>query len=276
MSRYTFPLSVQIALPEDYLRSTEVSEQMALISDRGLRGVEVNFGDPVKLNPGELNRFLADFGLELTYFASGLTAKTFNLSLSSTTEEIRRPSVKMMEQIIGKLSESDTGRGIIVGFFKGGPGTDSENRNRAFRESLEELVPLAEQMKVTICVEATNRYESCVANTVDDARLIVDGLPAGVVEILPDTFHMNIEEKNVAAALEANRDFYRSIHLSDNNRFLPGLGAIDFEKTLRHLKQIGYAGGIALEGNIQDTFAADLIEATSYLEDIQKRIEPSR
>ena len=276
MSKYTFPLSVQIALPENYLQSTEVSEQMALISDRGLRGVEVNFADPAKLDPGELNRFLADCGLELTYFASGLTAKTFNLSLSSTTEEIRRSSVKMMEQIIGKLSESDAGRGIIVGFFKGGPGTDSENRNRAFRESLEALVPLAEQMKVSICVEATNRYESCVANTVDDARMIVDGLPAGVVEILPDTFHMNIEEKNVAAALEDNRDLYRSIHLSDNNRFLPGLGAIDFEKTLRHLKQIGYAGGIALEGNIQDTFAADLIEATSYLEDIQKRIEPSR
>ena len=138
---------------------------------------------------------------------------------------------------------------------------------------MEEIVPFAERGDVSICVEATNRYESCVANTLDDTRRLLAGVSTGVLEILPDTFHMNIEEKDAAAALEDNKDFYRSIHLSDNNRFLPGFGAIDFEKTLRHLKRIGYRGGMALEGNIQNTFASDLIEATTYLEDIQKRME---
>ncbi len=273
MGRYTFPLAVQITLPENYLRSAEVTEQMTLISDRGLIGVEVNFADPEKLNPGELNRFLGEFGLEMTYFASGLTAKTFKLSLSSTTEDIRRSSVDMVKKIIGKLAQSDTGKGIIIGFFKGGPGTDSEDRNRAFRQSVEEIVPFAERGDVSICVEATNRYESCVANTLDGTRRLLDGVSTGVLEILPDTFHMNIEEKDAAAALEDNKDFYRSIHLSDNNRFLPGFGAINFEKTLRHLKRIGYGGGMALEGNIQKTFASDLIESTTYLEDIQERME---
>lgn len=273
MNRYTFPLAVQITLPENYLRNGEVKEQMILISDRGVRGVEVNFADPEKLNPGELNRFLGEFGLEMTYFASGLTAKTFKLSLSSTTEEIRRSSVDMVKRIIGKLSESETGKGIIIGFFKGGPGTDTENRNRAFRQSVEDIVPFAGQEQVSICVEATNRYESCVANTLDDTRRLLDGVSTGFLEMLPDTFHMNIEERDAAAALENNKDFYRSIHLSDNNRFLPGFGAIDFEKTLRHLKRIGYAGGMALEGNIKDTFASDLIKTTTYLEDIQKRME---
>ena len=273
MGRYTFPLAVQITLPENYLRNAEVTEQMTLISDRGLIGVEVNFADPEKLNPGELNRFLGEFGLEMTYFASGLTAKTFKLSLSSTAEEIRRSSVDMVKKIIEKLAQSDTGKGIIVGFLKGGPGTDSENRNQAFRQSVEEIVPFAERGGVSICVEATNRYESCVANTLDGTRRLLDGVSTGVLEVLPDTFHMNIEEKDAAAALEDNKDFYRSIHLSDNNRFLPGFGAIDFEKTLRHLKRIGYGGGMALEGNIQNTFVSDLIEATTYLESIQKRME---
>jgi len=138
---------------------------------------------------------------------------------------------------------------------------------------VEDVVPIAEQADVSICVEATNRYESCVANTLDGTRRLLDGISTGVLEILPDTFHMNIEEKDTAVALEDNKDLYRSIHLSDNNRFLPGLGAIDFEKTLRHLKRIGYTGGMALEGNIQNTFASDLIESTTYLEDIQKRME---
>jgi len=273
MSRYTFPLAVQIALPEDYPGSAAVREQMTLISDRGLIGVEVNFADPEKLNLSELTNFLAEFGLQMTYFASGLTAKNFKLSLSSTTDDIRRPSVDMVRKIIEKLADGNTGKGIIIGFFKGGPAADSDARNRAFRQSVEEIVPFAEQGGVSICVEATNRYESCVANTLDGTRRLFDGIPTKSLEMLPDTFHMNIEEKDGAVALEDNKEFYRSIHLSDNNRFLPGFGAIDFEKTLRHLKRIGYGGGMALEGNVQGTFASDLIESTTYLENIQMRME---
>jgi D-psicose/D-tagatose/L-ribulose 3-epimerase len=273
MGTYTFPLSVQITLPEDYQRSDDTKKRLTLIAERGLIGVEVNFADPEQLNPGELDSFLAEFGLKMTYFASGLTAKTFGLSLSSTDGSIRKESVRMVDAIISKLAGGDAGKGIIIGFFKGGPCTESEPRNLAFRESLREILPAAEQANVAICVEATNRYESCVANSLDGTRRLLDGLSAPALEILPDTFHMNIEESDRETALEKNKGFYRSIHLSDNNRFLPGFGALDFEKILRHLKRIGYAGAMALEGNIRTSFAADLIEVTNYLGDIQKRME---
>jgi 5-keto-L-gluconate epimerase len=273
MGRYTFPLSVQIALPEDFLHSDVAHKEMSLIAERGLTGVEVNFADPDKLDPDKLGGFLAGFNLRLTYFASGLTAKTFGLSLSSTEEEVRTSSSRMVEKIIGKMAESGAGVGIIIGFFKGGPGPDPEPRRQAFRKSLEEIVPIAERAGVSICVEATNRYESCIANSLADTRRLLDGFPPTVVEILPDTFHMNIEESNMEAALADNLDIYRSVHLSDNNRFLPGYGAIDFERILRHLKRIGYAGGMALEGNVHDTFLTDLVETTELLEAIGQRIE---
>jgi sugar phosphate isomerase/epimerase len=273
MGIYTFPLSVQITLPDHYFRDEETKKQLSLISERKLVGVEVNFSDPEKLNFNELRRFLEDFDLRMTFFASGLTAKIFGLSLSAVEEDIRIRSVDMMKNIIEGLSGGDSGKGIIVGFFKGGPGTGPEKRNQSFRQSMEELIPFAEQAGVTICVEATNRYESCVGNTLNGTRKLLDGLFNGALEILPDTFHMNIEENDMAAALEGNKDFYHSIHLSDNNRYLPGFGAINFEEILRHLKKTGYKGGMALEGNIRNDFASDLIEATTYLENVQRRME---
>lgn len=273
MSSYPFPLSVQIALPDGYAGDADAQAQMELIAGLGLTGVEVNFADPDRLDAAELVAFLSDHGLRFTYFASGLTAKTFGLSLSATDEAQRRASVAKTRSIVDRLSVLDGGTGIIIGFLKGGPELDRDARTAAFRRSMEEILPAAEQARVSLCVEATNRYESCVANTLDGTHELLDGLFNGFVEILPDTFHMNIEERDGTAALERHLGAYRSIHLSDNNRFLPGFGAIDFERILRHLRRIGFSGGVALEGNIANSFAADLRAAAEFLGHIGERME---
>ena len=59
-------------------------------------------------------------------------------------------------------------------------------------------------------------------------------------------------------ALVRYRALYESVHLSDNNRYFPGLGAIDFSAILRFLKEMGYRGGVAIEGNVRRGFAEDL------------------
>ena len=59
-------------------------------------------------------------------------------------------------------------------------------------------------------------------------------------------------------ALIRHRGLYDSLHISDNNRFFPGFGAIDFFAILRFLKDTGYAGGIAIEGNTHTSFDKDL------------------
>ncbi len=272
MSIYMYPLAVQISVPENYSSDAAAKEMFSLISEKKLHGVEVNFADPEKLDFKEFYSFLDDYDLKMTYFASGLTAKSFGLSLSSEDEKIRVRSVETVKRIIDKMGAAGTDRGIIIGFFKGGPRGDSVPRRELFRKSIMELAPPAEQASVPLCVEATNRYESCVANSLDDTVQLLDGLFNGALEILPDTFHMNIEESDQAAALKRNRDKFHSVHLSDNNRFLPGFGAIDFKKLFRTLKETGFSGGIALEGNINTDFRTDFSKATEYLEKISAEV----
>ena len=85
------------------------------------------------------------------------------------------------------------------------------------------------------------------------------------MRILPDTFHMNIEEQNALGALVKYRDLYDSVHISDNNRLFPGLGGLDFFHIIRFLENIGYRGGLAIEGNQRESFERDLDMSMSLL-----------
>ena len=68
---------------------------------------------------------------------------------------------------------------------------------------------------------------------------------------------MNIEEVNIAAELYKYSSYFEAIHFSDNNRYLPGYGAIDFKKILTTLIAVNFSGYIGLEGNFKD-FARDI------------------
>ena len=85
------------------------------------------------------------------------------------------------------------------------------------------------------------------------------------LRILPDTFHMNIEEQSTPGSLARFAGLYESVHISDNNRLFPGLGGIDFGGILRFLRDAAYQGGIAIEGNIRDSFEEDLRASMSLL-----------
>jgi sugar phosphate isomerase/epimerase len=153
---------------------------------------------------------------------------------------------------------AEFGAGIIVGFLKGGPGSDRDKATGRLRDSLRRLENHLRAKKVPLLVEATNRYESSVANSLQDAADLIEGFQNPYLRILPDTYHMNIEESSPFGALVKHASLYDSVHISDNNRYFPGLGALDFHGFLRFLREAGYQGGIAIEGNNRDGFEDDL------------------
>ena len=69
----------------------------------------------------------------------------------------------------------------------------------------------------------------------------------------------------MAGTLVKHMSLYDSLHISDNNRLFPGLGAIDFFALLRFLREAGYTGGIAIEGNLRGNFEDDLRASMSVL-----------
>ena len=177
--RYRYPLSLQTVLPDDYSRNRDFISLLKLLGELGFWGVELNLGDPKDHDFATVRQFLGQFGLEFSMFATGITARRLGLSLSHSSETVRRQAVKKCREMIEWVGGPETG--VILGLIKGGPSQEPEIARRQFALSLAEIVPVARVHKVAILVEATNRYETAIANTVADA--------AGLVVVPPAVSH---------------------------------------------------------------------------------------
>lgn len=263
-NRYPLPLAVQTVLPPNYHEDEAFHSDLRLLQELGFMGVELNIAHPQKEKIAHIQRFLDRFDLQLTMLASGLTAKTHGLSLSSGEKAVWQQSVEGCLALIDFVAGSSAG--LIIGFLKGGPDSDVQGPQKRFGEALQQIAPHAKGKGVKVLIEATNRYEAAVANDLAAAAELVAPYDRDYLQILPDTFHMNIEEaKGPVAALKKWAGTYSSIHVSDNNRLFPGLGAIDFATILTALKEMGFKGSMAIEGNLRHSFAEDIRAAAQFL-----------
>jgi sugar phosphate isomerase/epimerase len=137
--------------------------------------------------------------------------------------------------------------GILSGKLGDGAGAERFRRRSQALESLAELCGLARRATVTVLLEPLNRYESDYINTLADAVQVAVEIGAPNLKLLADTFHMNIEEVDMAASLKAEGAFLGHVHLADTNRQAPGHGHLDVAGVLAALAEIDYQGYISFE-----------------------------
>jgi D-psicose/D-tagatose/L-ribulose 3-epimerase len=125
-----------------------------------------------------------------------------------------------------------------------------DERRRLYAELREALAPVCEhggERGVRVALEPLVRYETSLVNTVEQALEAIDGLPAETCGLLFDTYHANIEERDVAAALRAAGDRLFHVHASANDRGVPGADHIDWPAVRDALRDIGYDGTVVIE-----------------------------
>lgn len=260
--KYGFPLCIQLAVPDD-INDPDFESTLGLLQELDFYGVELNVTDFSETAVEELLALLRKYDLVLTELATGAYARKNGLSLGSKDEKIRKRSVDALCSVLIPFAEK-AGCDIICGFMKG----DTSGDREALSRSVEEVAARCEGIKPRIYLEATNHYEAACVNTVGEGADMATG-PWGV---LPDTYHMNIEESSTASAITTYSDLYRNIHLSDNNRYFPGFGAVDFFQVLCLLKAIGYEGTMAVEGRDHGDLRKDIYYTASYLENVAVRL----
>ncbi len=263
MGRYRYFLAIQTRLPENYLEDVEFRRNLETLQRLGFDGVELNIRDPETVEPPRLKAYLAEFGLTLSMFASGLTARTYQLSLATSDEARRKESIR---RTLGFLEYAhEFGAGVIAGLLKGAPQEAGPAAREQLAASVVELAAAADRLATPLLIEAVNRYESPVGHSLADTWDIARRAGSPLVQILPDTFHMNIEEVNMEQALRAHQACFSSLHLSDNTRHFPGFGALDFAQIIGVLDGLGYQGKLAIEGSVRTSFEADVERSTQYL-----------
>ena len=249
-----FRITLQTVLPgRDALPALE--KQLALLQRLGFYGVELNLPDLEAVSPAELSALLARYDLRMTYLATGAYAKARGLSLSSPDAAVRRDAAAGVAANLEYAAAM--GVGIILGFFKGTPLPDEARARADLIQSLR-AVCAASDADAPILLEATNRRETSVARTLDDAARIVDEVGDARLHILPDTYHMAYEETDPLGEVRRLLPRIPNLHISDDNRFFPGYGGLDFGAYLQGLQAMGYQGTLGVEGNLHTSLEADL------------------
>ncbi|MEW6356903.1 MAG: sugar phosphate isomerase/epimerase family protein [Planctomycetota bacterium] len=110
-----------------------------------------------------------------------------------------------------------------------------------------EIMPLAEDLGVTVAVEPINRFENYFINVIDDVLELIEDVGSPNLRAQLDTFHMNIEEKDSPAAIMRAGKKLAHFHVSESDRGVPGTGQVDWAGCFKALKAINYDGCLAVE-----------------------------
>jgi D-psicose/D-tagatose/L-ribulose 3-epimerase len=105
----------------------------------------------------------------------------------------------------------------------------------------------AARTNIKLSVEPLNRFECYFLNTARDAEALVNRVAEPNYGYLYDTFHFNIEEKNLVEAIRTTARAINHVHISENDRGAPGSGHIDFGAVFGALKHSGYDGWLTVE-----------------------------
>lgn len=103
------------------------------------------------------------------------------------------------------------------------------------------------EVGVKVAVEPLNRFEVYFLNTNADADRLVYEVNVPGYGYLYDSFHSNIEEKDVYRSLVDNARGINHIHISENDRGVPGSGHAHWEETFRGIRDSGYDGWLTIE-----------------------------
>ncbi len=223
-----------------------LEEAFRLAAGLGYDGVEVHLREPGEVDGEALAGLARELGLGVPTLGTGMAAGE-GLTFSHPDPEVRRRAVA---RIMAHIELATVlGSGVTIGLVRGRLGQGKERRaaEQAFFDSLEECCRVAAPVGVMLFLEPMNRYECDYLHTLDEAAAVIERLGAPNLKLLADTFHMNIEEVDMAASLRRVAPCLGHVHLVDSNRWVPGRGHLDLPGILRALADGGFAGYLSLE-----------------------------
>jgi D-psicose/D-tagatose/L-ribulose 3-epimerase len=230
--------------------TTRVDERLAPlfanIKKSGFDGVELFLSPDEPASPVAVKRMLEDYELEVT--TCSVLPRSANLV--SSDPKVRASGIEFLHKCIDRTAE--LGAQVICGPLYAGLGvmTGARRTSEEWKyavDGLDQAARHARDLKVTLCIEPLNRFETYFLNTQSDAARLVKDVGAPNVRVHYDTFHANIEEKNPTASLLSIKNVLGHVHISENDRGIPGSGHNDWRGLLSVLKQIGYDGWLTIE-----------------------------
>lgn len=237
----------------------------------GFETVEIPIEDPSHIDPERVKRELDKHGLVCGTICACVgpdrdfrgTATQQKTAMDYMKRVIDQMVVLECPSLIGPVYSS-VGRADAV------PADEYKKQWKAVVKNLKTLCKYAESRGKTICMEPLNRFETDFINTCDQALKMIDDVGSPALKLHLDTFHMNIEEKDQAAAIRKAGKALGHFHACGSDRGTPGGDHIDWPGIAAALKQVKYNNDIVIE-----SFTTD-VKVIARAAAIWRRIEPTR
>ncbi|MBX2854695.1 MAG: sugar phosphate isomerase/epimerase [Rhodobacteraceae bacterium] len=218
----------------------EIAQRVAAAQ---LDGVEL-FGDINGVNATEAHRIFGDAGLEVFSITPG------DADISHPDPTIRTPAIAYYDKLMDWAAE--LGQPLIschgqVGRIR--PITGQAEEDVLLADAVGRVCEAAAERELQVVFELLNRYETHQIRTVSEGLALIAEVGANNLRLLPDAYHMNIEESDSALALSQGGEKVGLYHAADSNRCGIGDGHTDFAAQIAALDTIGYNGPIILETN---------------------------
>lgn len=219
---------------------------LAAIRDHGFDGVEVGIFEAAGFPAAAIRKGVEEHGLECT----ACTVLPNGTHMGSGDADVRKRTVGHLSDCIRAVAEA--GSKILagplyspVGYLPGRRRTAEEWKWAV--EGFQALGPVAARHGVTLCIEPLNRFETYFLNTAADAAALCDAVGHPNVGVLFDTFHANIEEKDIGQGYRTVAKHLKHVHTCENDRGAPGSGHVEWDAVFAALRECGYDGWLTIE-----------------------------
>lgn len=219
----------------------------------GMQFVELLVPEPGELDAHETKAAAAANGLEILFAAR----VNLQRDLASQDPAMRAAGLAYLESCVATAVAF--GAKIVGGPLYGAPlvfagrapapveETLRRTRVDQVTEALAKAAARAADNGVVLALEPLNRFETDFANTTEHALAIVDAVGSPALGAMLDTFHMNMEDRDIAAAIRKAGSRMVHFQANEHHRGFLGDGHIDWPSVARALVAVGYRGPITLE-----------------------------
>ncbi len=253
----------------DLLSGKTFEDRIICSKEYGFDAVEI-WGEGLADRLEEVKKIIKKHDVEVSAVCSG-----FRGNLLGATKEVRILAFEDMKALLTMAGELGA-QGMIMAPQK--PcvpsmepyKTSFEMEMEMFIEFMGRLSDHAIKAGTHVLIEPVNRYETHLFNRVDQAVDICKKVGSEGLKIIADTYHMNIEETNIAETFEKFGEYIYHVHLVDSNRFLPGQGHTDFAAIFKALKETGYDKSLSFECFAEGEAATAVRECVKLLNELRR------
>ncbi len=233
--------------PDD-LKLDEWIRLLDVLAESGYGGVQTMIGEPYHMESLRFTTLLSQRGLCLIGVRTGDILAHHGLRLSDPDPDRHRQAVSALCEVIDYAACFGKPK-ILVGMMQGKlqAGESITGALELIAEGLATAAKTAARHNMMIGLEPVNRYIVGYNRTIKDVKTLIKRIGAPNIQLLVDTFHMNIEEPSIAGGLMQASGIIGDVHLADNNRYPPGMGHFDFAEFFGALEQTEYQGFLTVE-----------------------------